>query len=154
MPSRDQVATNLPATLATQAVVVDIVYGLHPDSSTGGCIVQRSFEDNLRAAGVTSIHVHVASTATSAEQVFKRLQEQEAAAEEEEEEAEKQQLRSRVLIIDGIALLFLREKLQALRRNPLGRGAGNCARARRVLVGFIHCPFRCVCACVCCWLWR
>lgn len=116
------------------AVVVDIVYGLPPDSSTGGCVVQRTFEDDLRAVGVSDVRLHVASTAASAERVFERLQEQES--EEGGEEG-----RSRVLIIDGIALLFLRHKLPAL-RNPAIEPGGNKGGRRRLLVGFVHCPFR------------
>lgn len=123
--------------------MVDFVYGLHPDSSTGGCVVQRSFEDDLRAAaGVVSVNVHVASDRASAERVFRLLQQQ-----DEENDAGGagagggDEPRSRVLIIDGIALLFLRERLHEL-RSPRGAKGDATRRARRVLAGFVHCPFR------------
>lgn len=121
--------------------MVDIVYGLPPDSTTGGCVVQRTFEDDLHAVGVSNIRLHVASTAESAEQVFERLQQQEL---KEAGEAGGGEVRSRVLIIDGIALLFLRHRLSALRRPPVEAGVseGGTRIRHRLLVGFIHCPFR------------
>lgn len=112
---------------------MDIVYGLHPNTSTGGCVVQRSFEDSLRAAGVQSIRAHVASTPESAEQVFQSLRRQ-----EEETDLGSH---SRVLIVDGIALLFLREKMHEL-RSLFGIEHGTAAGVPRALIGFIHCPFR------------
>lgn len=135
---------HLQAAAARGAAVVDFVYGLPPDSSTGGCVVQRSFEQDLRAApGVVSVNVHVASDPASARRVFRLLQQQD----DKEEGAcgVGGEPRSRVLIIDGIALLFLRERLHELRspRSAKGGGGGGGARrARRVLAGFVHCPFR------------
>lgn len=127
--------TNKPA-----KVMVDMVYGLNPNSTTGGCVVQRSFEESLLASGgIASIRVHVASSLPSAEKVVRRLQEEDNGGET---------AYSRVLIIDGIALLFLREKLEVLKRS-LGKRGG--ASSQRVMVGFVHCPFRygvhdhCVC---------
>eukprot|EP00903_Cladosiphon_okamuranus_P007058 g6861.t1 len=137
------------AAAARGAQAVDFVYGLPPDSSTGGCVVQRSFEEDLRAApGVVSVNVHVASDPASAERVFRLLQQQE----EEEDEGEVGvcgagnekggEPRSRVLIIDGIALLFLRERLHELRSpRSANDGGGGTRRGRRVLAGFVHCPF-------------
>lgn len=138
-PSYDQAAmdpSKLLVSPGTSTTTVDIVYGLHPDSSTGGCVVQRSFEDSLLAEGVTSVRVHVASTAESAEQVFQDLQ-------EAEESGERAEGCSRVLIIDGIALLFMRDRLHAL-KSPASPGGGvsNGVGRRRILVGFVHCPFR------------
>ncbi|CAN0181037.1 unnamed protein product, partial [Ectocarpus sp. 13 AM-2016] len=108
---------------------VDFVYGLHPSSATGGCVVQRSFEDDLRASpGVASVNVHVASDPASAKRVFELLRRQ---GELEEERGEGPP--SRVLIIDGIALLFLRDRLHELVE---GRGG-----PWSIVAGFIHCPF-------------
>lgn len=109
--------------------VFDFIYGLHPNSPTGGCVVQRSFEKDLRGvAGVRSVNVHVASDPSSAEGVFELLQRQKQGEKERCEKGDEKP--SGVLIIDGIALLFLRDRLQELRRS------------RRVMVGFIHSPFR------------
>lgn len=110
-----------------------MVYGLHPDSTTGGCVIQRSFEDSLRAEGITSVRVHVASTHSSAERVFQYL----LGIDRQEESG---MVRSscikatpRLLIVDGIALMFMRDKLQVLKEeNPA-----------QLLVGFVHFPFRC-----------
>ncbi|CAB1119126.1 unnamed protein product [Ectocarpus sp. CCAP 1310/34] len=109
---------------------VDFVYGLHPSSATGGCVVQRSFEDDLRAdPGVASVNVHVASDAASAKSVFDLLRRQ-GGVEEERGDGPP----SRALIIDGIALLFLRDRLHEL---VAGRGG-----PWSIVAGFIHCPFR------------
>ena len=104
-------------------------------------MVQRTFEDDLLAAGVRGIRLHVASTAESAEQVFERLQQQDL------KEAGEGGGRSRVLIIDGIALLFLRHRLPALKSPPVeeagvDKEGGAGTRRRRLMVGFVHCPFR------------
>ncbi|CAM9321298.1 unnamed protein product, partial [Ectocarpus sp. 6 AP-2014] len=107
---------------------VDFVYGLPPGSATGGCVVQRSFEDDLRAGpGVASVNVHVASDPASAKRVFELLRRQ---GELEERGVGPP---SRVLIIDGIALLFLRDRLHEL---VGGRGG-----PWNIVAGFIHCPF-------------
>lgn len=120
--------------------MVDFVYGLPPDTSTGGCVVQRSFEEDLRvAANVSSVNVHVASDAASAERVFRLLQRQDM---EEEDAAAAAAACPRLLIIDGIALLFLRERLHELRAPAGVEGNGGSRRSRRVLAGFVHCPFR------------
>ncbi|CAM9645233.1 unnamed protein product, partial [Hapterophycus canaliculatus] len=109
--------------------VFDFIYGLHPNSPTGGCVVQRSFEDDLRGtAGVGAVNVHVASDRASAEGVFELLQKQKQ-REQERREKGREGWPSGVLIIDGIALLFLRDRLEELRRS------------RRVMAGFIHSPF-------------
>lgn len=131
--------------------MVDFVYGLPPDSSTGGCVVQRSFEEDLRAAaGVVAVNAHVASDPASAERVFRLLRQQDE--EEEEDDAGGAEAgpgeglddppRSRVLIIDGIALLFLRERLHELGSRWSERKGDATRRGRRVLAGFVHCPFR------------
>lgn len=118
--------------------MVDFVYGLPPDTSTGGCVVQRSFEEDLRvAANVSLVNVHVASDAASAERVFRLLQRQ-----DREEDATAAAACPRLLIIDGIALLFLRERLHELRAPGGVEGDGGSRRSRRVLAGFVHCPFR------------
>ncbi|CAN0534583.1 unnamed protein product, partial [Ectocarpus sp. 12 AP-2014] len=108
---------------------VDFVYGLHPSSATGGCVVQKAFEDDLRAGpGVASVNVHVASDPASAKRVFELLRRQ---GELEEERGDGPP--SRILIIDGIALLFLRDRLHELVGGPGGPWS--------VVAGFIHCPF-------------
>ncbi|CAM9610314.1 unnamed protein product [Sphacelaria rigidula] len=109
---------------------VDLVYGLPPDSTTGGCVVQRSFEHDLRTAGAT-VRTYVGSTLQSAAAVYRTLMDGDR---EHDNEAT-----NRVLLVDGIALLFLRDKLQALRD---GGGGGNSrsSTGRRFLVGLVHCP--------------
>lgn len=118
---------------STSVAVVDMVYGLHPDSTTGGCVVQRSFEDSLRAEGITSIRVHVASTPSSAERVFHRLLGIDGQGESGIVRSCCGKAIPRVLIVDGIALMFMRDRLRALKEET----------PARLLVGFVHFPFRC-----------